>query len=454
MAGSLVLVLFIASLIGCVIAGWSTTAALIGGLVLFCGYALYRGNSPARVLLMCWEGVRPIVRILGMLLAVGALTGLWRASGVIPTIICYAVPLITPGFFIVMVFLLNCLVSVLTGTSFGTAATLGAISISLAQAAGVPVVVAGGAALSGAFFGDRWSPISTTALLVADITGTDFYENLSGMARTAAVPFFITCAIYLGLGLLTPAAGTATGTTDALAAAFQIAPQVLVPAVAVFACALVRVDILIAISAGIASSVPICMVVQHMTPAEVLHAAMFGYVPTAPGLAALAGGGITSMVSAIGIVCITSAYVGIFSHTDIVSGVEGVVRRAQRRHAPFAVMFGASIFTSMISCNQTLAIMLTHQLTKGDGPCDRQHAIDLEDSVVLMAGLVPWSIAGGVPLASMGAPSASMALAAFLYVVPLWRLACSRRRPTCRAAPRSRNATRTRRSCRSTMIRT
>lgn len=87
-----------------------------------------------------------------MLALIGVLTGLWRAAGVIPAIVYYAVPLISPGVFLLATFLLNCLVSVLTGTSFGTAATVVSICISMAGAMGAPLFAAGGVALSGAFF--------------------------------------------------------------------------------------------------------------------------------------------------------------------------------------------------------------------------------------------------------------------------------------------------------------
>ena len=88
----------------------------------------------------------------------------------------------------------------------------------------------------------------------------------------------------------------------------------------------------------------------------------------------------------------------------------------------------------MISCNQTLAIMMAHQLSRKLNQSAADHALDIEDSVVLVAGLVPWSIAGGVPLASMGAPLSSMALAVFLYAVPLWRLVRAGRPRKSRAA--------------------
>lgn len=416
---------FLVVLVVCVATGVPTAIALIVGLALFCLYAWRAGNPAGRVAAMCWHGIRPITRILGMLVTVGVLTGLWRASGVIPAIVAYTVPFITPQLFLLMTFLLSCLVSVLTGTSFGTAATMGAICISIASSMGVPLVLAGGAALSGAFFGDRWSPISTSALLVASITETDFYGNLRNMVRTAIAPFILSCVVYLVAGMLVPAASTAADTAGALAAAFDLSSVVLIPPAAVFVLAFARMDILLVIVAGILSAVPLCLFVQGMDVAEVARTAVMGFTAPTPATAALAGGGIASMLSAVEIVVITSAYAGIFEETDLLRGIEGIVARLAARLSPFATTLVISAAASAISCNQTLAIMLTHQLSRDLAPAV-DHALDLEDSVVLVAGLVPWSIAGGVPLASMGAPVESMACAVFLYAVPLCRLAFGR----------------------------
>ena len=99
-----------------------------------------------------------------------------------------------------MAFLLNCLVSVLTGTAFGTVATMGVICMSIAQTLGVHPAVSGGAILSGIFFGDRCSPVSTSALLVAELTDTDIYANIRNMIATSLVPFFLACGIYAAAG--------------------------------------------------------------------------------------------------------------------------------------------------------------------------------------------------------------------------------------------------------------
>lgn len=247
--------IFCAALVGAIFTGVPTVCALLVGLAAFCIYAWQWSGSARRVARMCWEGIAPIAKILGMLALIGVLTGLWRAAGVIPAIVYYAVPLISPGVFLLATFLLNCLVSVLTGTSFGTAATVVSICISMAGAMGAPLFAAGGAALSGAFFGDRCSPISTSALLVADLTGTDFYNNLKRMVKSAAASFVLTCAAYFALGPLIPASGEAGDMAASLASAFAVGPVVLLPPVIVFALALMRVDILVVIGAGIDSVV-------------------------------------------------------------------------------------------------------------------------------------------------------------------------------------------------------
>lgn len=89
----------------------------------------------------------------------------------------------------------------LIGTSFGTSATMGVICMILANASGTSHILSGGAIMSGIFFGDRCSPLSSSAMLVASVTDTDLYDNIKNMFHSAAVPFAVTCLLYLVLGL-------------------------------------------------------------------------------------------------------------------------------------------------------------------------------------------------------------------------------------------------------------
>lgn len=177
-------------LILCIILNISILYALITGLMIFCIYGRLKGHTLKQLVSMIISGVKTAKNILLVFVLIGMLTALWRACGTIPMIICYAVRLIHPRSVVLMSFLLNCGVSVLTGTSFGTAATMGVICMTMAVSMGANPVFVGGAILSGVYFGDRCSPVSTSALLVSELTGTSIFDNIRHMLRTALLPLF------------------------------------------------------------------------------------------------------------------------------------------------------------------------------------------------------------------------------------------------------------------------
>ena len=120
-----VLGLFCGILILCIVCNVSIMYALLAGFVIFGCYAKKKGFSVKEILHMAGEGIWKVRNILITFMLIGMLTALWRQAGTIPAIICYTIHFIKPSVFLLMVFLLNSLVSVLTGTSFGTAATVG-----------------------------------------------------------------------------------------------------------------------------------------------------------------------------------------------------------------------------------------------------------------------------------------------------------------------------------------
>ena len=134
------------------------------------------------------------------MLLIGALTASWRASGTIAYLVSYASEIISPSWSLLGTFILNAALSSLIGTSFGTAATMGVVTMSLCVAMGVSPFWAGGAALAGAYVGDRCSPVSTSAQLVCAVTGTELYKNIKNMLRTGLIPFLLACLIYFFVG--------------------------------------------------------------------------------------------------------------------------------------------------------------------------------------------------------------------------------------------------------------
>ena len=173
LARNLTLGLFLAVLVVCILTGAPLLAGLCVGLAIFCAYAAWLGFSPAAIGEMLKRGVLKSATILWVFVFIGLITAGWRICGTIPFILYHAVGWIQPGAFALCAFLLCSLMSFLTGTSFGTASTMGFICMMLGRAAGLPAPLLGGAILSGVFFGDRCSPMSSSALLVATITDTD-----------------------------------------------------------------------------------------------------------------------------------------------------------------------------------------------------------------------------------------------------------------------------------------
>ena len=424
-----VLLLFCVILLVSLLLGLPLVGALLAGLALFLAYGRRQGLGWRQLAGMAASGVWQARKILLIFFLIGTLSALWRCSGTIATLVCYCGTLVRPSIFLMAAFVLNSLVSYLTGTSFGTSATMGVICMTMGTALGVPAAATGGAILSGAFFGDRCSPVSSSALLVADITKTDIYRNVRLMMRTAAVPLALTCVIYLAMGLLMPHEGELPDLQGMFGAAFTIHLVTLLPAAAIVVLSVLHVDVRIALTAGIVTALPVCVVLQHAALSELLAYVIHGYAAADTGVGAiLDGGGVLSMIRVASIVCISSAYSGIFRHTKILDGVRRGIEATARRTSPFMAAMLTSIAAACISCNQSLSIMLTNQLCEQCQPDKEQRAIDIENTAVVIAPLIPWSIAGSVPLAAVGAPQISLLAAVYLYLIPLWNLAANRRR--------------------------
>ena len=419
----LVLSAFVAVLMGCVVLDISIVYALAVGYFIFFFYGVKRGFGTKHVFMMSVNGVKTVKNLLITFLLIGVLTALWRAAGTIPMIICYASKLIHPSAFIVIAFLLNALISFLTGTAFGTSATMGVICMTMALAMGINPLYVGGAILSGVFWGDRCSPVSTSALLVSELTKTDLYENIKGMAKTGLIPTLLTCVIYLALGLVSGGGGANLDMEALFAMGFELHWVLVLPAVMILVLAALRVKVkkTLMVSAGLAAV--LAVVIQNIAFLELVKTMIFGYEAEVPELAAMMnGGGVSSMVRVAVIVGLSSSFSGIFEGTGLLTNMKRYVAKLSEKATPFGAVLLISALTSMVACNQTLAVILTHQLCRDVEPDHKEMAMHLENTVIVMAPLVPWSIAGAVPLTTVGAPLGSIGLACYLYLLPLWQL--------------------------------
>ena len=410
---------FIAVLLLSITLGISIIWALIAGYAIFFMYAHMHGLSAKRILRISLEGIYDARNILLAFVLIGMLTASWRAAGTIPAVITYAMPIIRPEWFLGAVFLVNSLISFLTGTSFGSAATVGVICMTISDAIGMNPMLAGGAILSGVFFGDRCSPVSTSALLVADLTKTDVNSNIPGMVRTSIIPFILSFAAYCVMSFLSITGNTIdTGLTTLFMESFRIGFIPLLPALIMLILSLLHFSTRRTMAASILSAVIIAIFYEKVSPAKLIPMLITGYEADSAELGMmLNGGGIVSMVNVAIIVAISSSYSGIFHETGMLDGMKG--KLCGTRIPARIIITAVSTLIAMISCNQTLATMLTHQLCTDLEKDKRRMAIALENTVIVIAPLIPWSIAGSVPLSVIGAPMSSIAAACYLYLLPV-----------------------------------
>lgn len=420
----IVLLIFAVSLFLCIGFNVSILIALVFGFFLFFGYGIYKKHTCVEMFSMAVSGVKTVKNILVTFVLIGMITAIWRAGGTIPYIVYHSTKICNPHVMVLITFLLCSLISFLTGTAFGTAATMGVICVTMANSMGIPIFYTGGAVLAGSYFGDRCSPMSTSALLVSSLTDTSLFENIVDMVKTSLVPFGITCLFYLIAGMGLEVHPDSSGVQGVFAEYFELHPAVLLPAAAIVLLSLFKINVKITMGISIVCGVAVSVWIQEIAPLELLRIAILGYQPENAAVAAvLSGGGILSMVKVFCIVCISSCYAGMFAGTGLLNGLQEKMVVIGEKITPFGGIFLTSILTGMISCNQTLTIMLTHQLCGESVKDSRRMASYLENTAVVIAPLVPWSIAATVPLASVGAPIGCVLAGCYLYLLPIWNYA-------------------------------
>ena len=287
----------------------------------------------------------------------------------------------------------------------------------------IPVIYTGGAVISGIFFGDRCSPMSSGAHLISELTDSNIFTNIKTMMKTALVPFIVTIVLYGIIGIIiNPGMGSGM-TLHIFADYYNLSFFTIVPAVIIILFSLLKIDVKITMTISCFIGLICAVFFQHVHMAELMKIIFFGFYPQDSELAKLmAGGGIVSMIRPAAIICISSCYSGIFKGTHFFDGMQRIMRRLSARITVFGSVLTASVFASTIACNQTLAIMLTHQVCDDLIEDKNVFASYLEDTAVVVAPLMPWSIAVSVPLTSIGAPAAALLAAFFLYLIPLWNL--------------------------------
>ena len=355
-----------------------------------------------------------------ILLAVGMLAGAWMISGVVPTLIYYGVQMLSPQFFLLCACVICALVSLLSGSSWTTIATIGVALLGISHALGVSEAIAAGAIISGAYFGDKMSPLSDTTILASSSAGVDIFKHIRYMMLTTMPAFMLTLLIFTALGLGFDADDSihVHQYTEGLGGKFNISLWTLLVPVLTGVLIVKRVPSLIVLFLSALMAGVMAIILQPHILKEIAGDAELGsvaaltkglvitfYGPTniEMGSAELnelvSTGGMAGMLNTIWlIVCAMCFGAAMVASGMIESITRVVISWVKSRVGLVASTASTGLFLNVATGDQFISIVLTVNMFKNvyekQGYEPRLVSRTAEDSATVTSVLVPWNTCG------------------------------------------------------------
>ncbi len=411
--------------------------------------AVARGSSWAEIQRSTGDKLAAVLPVILILLTIGMLIGTWVTSGTIPALIAAGIRLLSPDFFVLSAFLVTAVMSLCTGTSWGSAGTLGVALMGAAAALGAPLAASAGAVVSGAYLGDKMSPLSDSTNICAIGAGSDLYAHIRHMLYTAVPSALVAVAVYSTVGRGASSAGDRGGGMPESAAAllaemdsvFSLGPWALLPLLVVLAGIALRVAPALALAASSVVAMVQGVVLQGFAVESVLIAAIRGFDPAMVAdlgidrgtlseafVRLLDRGGMYSMATTL--VLILAAFL-LAAAMDVSGALDRLLRLLLG-----AVRSTFGLIAATMAAGATMISLTSHggvtALVVGGMFQDayrrrRLAAVNLsrslEDSVTIVEPLLPWTVSGIFMSTTLGVPTLELLpWAVFCYGGPVFSL--------------------------------
>lgn len=414
-----------------------------------------------------FRGIMIGLQAILILMIVGMIIGSWIQGGVVPTLIYYGLSLLSPAIFLFATLLICSIVSLATGTSWGTSGTVGLALIGIAAGLGVPAPLAAGVVISGAYFGDKMSPLSDTTNLAPAVAGTTLFSHIRAMISTTMTTYVIVIIITVVLGFK-----FAGGTLDVskiqafqklLAAEFHISPLGFIPPIVVILLAALKFPAIPSMFAGVVLGA-IMVLLQGSGLATMVTSIHYGYTPTlsaqlagaenleavsallaskgitdvAPELAKEVGqmlsdllqrGGLDSMMWTVSLILCALSFGGVMERCGFLEVLlEAILKHVESVTGLVTSVIIACFATNLLVGDQYTSIVLPGRMFKSafdkKGLHPRMLSRTLEDSGTLTSVLIPWNTCGAYHTSLFGVPTLEYLPYAFLnYLNPLVAIA-------------------------------
>jgi len=355
-----------------------------------------------------------------ILWSVGALIGSWMFSGVIPMIIYYGVEIINPKFLLVTAFLITAVFSTITGTSWGSAGTIGVAIMGIAGGLGVSLPATAGAVVAGAYFGDKLSPLSDTTNLAPLAAGSTLYDHIKHMLYTTIPATVVSLIVYFVAGLGSSGTGSTAEAVSLLQnnleAMFNWNILLLIPVALILVGSLIKWPTIPTMLGSALLSVIIGIFLQGFTLKNGFLSLISGFNVTMTGyegeltkdiLTLLNRGGAVSMAGTTILVFCAMGFAGIMSISGMLDVVLEAITKKVKSTSGIIISTIASCFTvAFVTGNSYLSILLPGQLFNSVYEKYNLQAKNLsrtlEDSGTVLVPLIPWSAAGAYMTATLG----------------------------------------------------
>jgi len=390
----------------------STHVPLVFGAAVAAIVSLALGFSWKQIEAGMVKGIGLAMNAILILMVIGLLVATWIQAGIVPAMIAYGLDILSPPVFLGAACAICALVSLATGSSWSTAATVGIALIGVGEGLGIPRPMVAGAIISGAYFGDKMSPLSDTTNLAPAMAGSTLFDHVRHMVYTTGPALALALVGYVLLGL-GRAGEMDTAKVDAIRAAIEssyvVSPLLLLPPLLVIAMVIFRLSALPALIGGTLLGGILAWLVQGQGPGDILSALYDGVsASTGNDLVdqLLSRGGLKSMFSTVALIICALSFGGVMERSGMLAAIAGAVLRLARGvggliTATLATCIGMNVLAS----DQYLAIVVPGRMYReayarmGLAPVNLSRA--LEDSGTLTSALIPWNTCGAFMIATL-----------------------------------------------------
>ena len=408
----------------------------------------FKKTSYSQMLNEVSENLKSTTGALLILLMVGALSGTWLVSGIIPTMIYYGLQLLNPTFFLVATVIICAIISIATGSSWTTSATVGIALIGIGETLGISLGMTAGAVLSGAYFGDKMSPLSDTTNLAPAMAGAELFTHIKYMAITTVPTFIITLLLFFIIGLNIEVSGTpnVSDKLEAINNAFNISPWLMLVPLAVVVLIVKKTPPLVALLAGTLLAALTSVLAQPQILMSIAETDSYNFETAYKGVMQsitvetavettsadlndlFSSGGMQGMLNTIWLIICAMVFGGVMDAIGALSRIsKALLSLATSTFGLFASTVASCLALNVTASDQYLALVIPGKMFKkaykDKGLAPENLSRTLEDSGTVTSVLVPWNTCGAFQSSVLGVTVADYFLYAFFnWISPFMTL--------------------------------